>query len=104
MFRKGKSAGHRDLVILGRKCRSRSFRVGFCISRKTGNAVVRNKLRRRLREIVRGSESCLKPHWEIVIVARETTPELDFQALKKLTLKLLKKLGVLASPAALPSK
>jgi len=65
--------------------------------------VVRNKLRRRLREIMKGTESSLKPHWEIVIVAKESTPSLSFQSLRKLTQKLLKKLGVQASPVESPS-
>lgn len=49
---------------------------------------------------MRGMENCLKPHWEIVIVARETTPTLTFQGLEKLVLKQLKKLGILVSPVA----
>jgi ribonuclease P protein component len=104
VFRKGKSAGHRDLVILGRKGRTKKTRVGFCISRKTGNAVTRNKLRRRLKEIFREVEGSLKPRWEIVIVAKETTTTLSYKALKRLTLKLLDRLGVPASQVASPSK
>ena len=52
VFRKGRSASHRDLVVLGRKRRPYYPRVGFCISRKSGKAVERNKLRRRMKEIV----------------------------------------------------
>lgn len=98
VFKQGKSAGHRDLVVLARKGRARSVRVGFCISRKTGNAVIRNKLRRRLKEIIRESEQSLRPRWEIVIVAKDTSKELSFQELKRLTRKLLKKLNILALP------
>ena len=104
VFRKGKSAGHRDLVILGRRGRSKFVRVGFCISRKAGNAVVRNKMRRRLKEIIREAESELKPRWEIVIVAKESTQNLNFQELRALTLKLLTRLGVRASLVDSPSK
>lgn len=104
VFRKGKSAGHRDLVILGRRGRSKNVRVGFCISRKAGNAIVRNKMRRRLKEIFREAESDLKPRWEIVIVAKESTRNLSYQALRALTLKLLSRLGVRASSDDLPSK
>lgn len=103
VFKKGKSAGHRDLVVLARRGRSKAVRVGFCISRKTGNAVTRNKLRRRLKEILREMEDGLKPRWEIVIVAKDTSKDLSFQALRKLTRKLLTKLNVVASPAESPS-
>ena len=104
VFKKGKSAGHRDLVVLARRGRSKDVRVGFCISRKTGNAVIRNKLRRRLKEIIREMEDGLRPRWEIVIVAKETSKDLSFQALQKLTAKLLTRLKVLVSPAGSPSK
>lgn len=104
VFRKGKSAGHRDLVVLGRKGRSKKVRVGFCISRKAGKAVARNKLRRRLKEIIREVESDLRPRWEIVIVAKETTGGLNYQALRKLTRKLLTRLGARASQDESQSK
>lgn len=103
VFSRGKSAGHRDLVILARKGRAREFRVGFCISRKTGNAVTRNKLRRRLKEIIREYKDQLRPRWEIVIVAKETSKDLTYQELRKLTGKLLTKLSALASPHEQPS-
>ena len=98
VFKQGKSAGHRDLVVLARRGRSKNVRVGFCISRKTDNAVTRNKLRRRLKEIFRETEQSFKPRWEIVVVAKDTSKELSFQALRKLTVKLLTRLKVLASP------
>jgi len=103
VFRKGKSAGHRDLVILGRRGRNKDVRIGFCISRKTGNAVARNKLRRRLKEIIREMEPEFKPRWEIVIVAKERTTEMSYQALRKLALKLLKRLGALVPSDNSPS-
>ena len=100
VFRQGKSAGHRDLVVLARRGRVKAVRIGFCISRKTGNAVCRNKLRRRLKEIIREAEGRLKPRWEIVIVAKETSKDLSYQALRELTLKLLTRLSIVASPAS----
>ena len=101
VFKQGKSAGHKDLVILGRKGRSKETRVGFCISRKTGNAVARNRLRRRLKEIIRHTGG-IKPRWEIVIIAKPTSTSLSFQDLQTLTEKLLTRLGVKVSPVAQP--
>ena len=45
-------------------------RVGYTVSTKLGHAVVRNRVRRRLREIYRLNSSQLKTGWDIVIVAR----------------------------------
>ena len=44
-------------------------RVGYTVSTKLGHAVVRNRVRRRLREIYRLNSSQLKTGWEIGIVA-----------------------------------
>ena len=44
--------------------------MGYTVSVKLGHAVVRNRVRRRLREIARLNASKLKPGWDIVVVAR----------------------------------
>lgn len=98
VFRKGRSASQRDLVVLGRKRRPSGPRVGFCISRKTGGAVARNLLRRRLKEIMRELEGRLDPKWDLVIVSKQSSTTLSFQNLRSCLTSLLVKLGVLASP------
>ena len=95
VFRKGRSASHRDLVVLGRKRRPSAPRVGFCISRKTGKAVQRNRLRRRLKEIVREVEGRLDPKWDLVIVSKQGSTLLTYPHLKARLTGLLEKLGVL---------
>lgn len=98
VFRKGRSASHRDLVVLGRKRRPSGTRVGFCISRKTGKAVQRNRLRRRLKEIVREIEGRLDPKWDLVIVSKQASISLSYSHLRSRLTGLLEKLGVLAPP------
>jgi len=57
-------------------------RIGFTISRKNGNAVKRNRIRRRLREAVRlGVQDCLVPGYDYVIVARPDILTLPFAEL-----------------------
>jgi ribonuclease P protein component len=57
-------------------------RFGFTASRKTGNAVVRNRLRRRLREVVRLCKSAhLQPERDYVLIARRAALYVKFASL-----------------------
>ena len=54
-------------------------RVGFTVSKKVGNAVERNRVRRRLREMVRLSAAgCLRPGHDYVLIGRRAALELPF--------------------------
>ena len=57
-------------------------RVGFTVSKKNGNAPERNRIRRRLREVVRLSDSmALRPHHDYVLVGRRAALSRDFTAM-----------------------
>ena len=47
-----------------------SMRVGFTVSKKVGNAVERNRVRRRLREIVKRYAALMRPGYDYVLVGR----------------------------------
>ena len=59
----------------------REPRIGFTVTRKLGNAVVRNRIRRRLREAVRQAESHAEAATDYVIVARRAALTLNFERL-----------------------
>ena len=65
-------------------------RLGFTVSTKLGHAVVRNRIRRRLREIYRLNEA--KAGYDIVVVVRSAALETDCAALTKALLSLLRRL------------
>jgi len=71
-------------------------RLGLAISRKVGGAVVRNRLRRRLREVFRAERSRLQPGWDIVIVPRRQAAGAGFAALRADLLSALERAGLLA--------
>jgi ribonuclease P protein component len=58
-------------------------RIGFSVSRRVGGAVVRNQVKRRLREIVRKRLSHVAPGWDIVITARASAAEAEYGALEE---------------------
>ena len=69
--------------------------MGFTVSKKLGHAVVRNRVRRRLREVYRLHEEAFCPGWDIVVVARSRAVDAPFEKLTGSFLNLAKKAGVL---------
>lgn len=83
------------LVLYARKNRTGTNRVGITVSKKLGHAVVRNRIRRRLREIYRLNEMKFRPGWDIVVVARSRSVHASFQELTGAYLSLARKAGIL---------
>ena len=83
------------LVFYARPNRTATNRVGITASKKLGHAVVRNRVRRRLREVYRLNEELFTPGWDIVVVARSRCIDADFKKLTNAYLSLAKKAGVL---------
>lgn len=83
------------LVLYARPNRSQSNRVGITVSKKLGKAVVRNRVRRRLREVYRLHEDRFAPGWDIVVVARSRCISADFKRLTDAYLSLAEKAGIL---------
>ena len=93
----GHANGH--LVLYARKNHSANNRVGITVSKKLGGAVVRNRVRRRLREVYRLHEEQFSPGWDIVVVARSRCIKSDFQTLTNAYLSLAAKAGILKEKA-----
>jgi len=75
-----------------------SIRVGFTVSRKVGNAVVRNRVRRRLREAARMViPGRARPDLDYVLVGRQAAVARDFTALRQELLEALRRLKALAA-------
>ena len=90
---KGVADGY--LVLYARKNRSEQNRVGLTVSKKLGKAHVRNRVRRRLREVYRLHELQFQSGWDIVVVARSKAVDAPFSRLEKSYLSLAKKAGLL---------
>ena len=85
------------LVLYARKNRLGSNRIGITVSKKLGHAVVRNRTRRRLREVYRLNEEKFQPGWDLVVVARTRSVDASFDQLTKSYLRLAKKANILVN-------
>lgn len=89
----------------GAACRGRLFsvhafpnelgtpRLGLSVSRKVGNAVTRNAVRRRLREVFHATLSEIPGNWDLVVSARPAAAEASLRELKEEFARALGKLG-----------
>jgi ribonuclease P protein component len=87
VYAEGKSWAVRELVLRALPNKLNSSRFGFVVSRRVGNAVVRNHIKRLLREITRQMQ--IKPGWDIVFIARIPASDTGFEDLGKSVRKLL---------------
>lgn len=72
-----------------------SNRYGFAVGKRLGGAVVRNRVKRRLREVVR--HTTIKDGWDMVFIARQAAAEVDYHALRKATEELLARAQLLGN-------
>lgn len=95
LYSKGRSAATPWLVVYVRKTKRQRNRIGFTVSTKLGKAVVRNRVRRRLREIYRLHESSIQKGTELVVVARVRAVHATYPQLENAFLSACAKLGVM---------
>ena len=89
----GKSRVDRRLVLLFRANGSDTTRFGFSVSKRLGNAVVRNRIKRRLKSAAK--EASVREGWDLVVIARQGARTADYWALKRSLDKLLARSGAL---------
>jgi ribonuclease P protein component len=94
VYDRGKALTSKELVVRMLPNNLGITRYGLTVSRRIGKAVVRNKIKRRLREILR--KTGLKPGWDIIIIARNTAASADFTTLGRSVENLLMKAGLTA--------
>ena len=94
LYSKGKSAAAATLAVYCRKTGREGNRVGYTVSNKIGNAVTRNRIRRRLREIYRLHEGELQRGYDVVIVARHRAGEADYRRLERDLLRVFSSLSL----------
>ncbi len=90
IFNAGKSFANRELVIYYvKKTNQTHFRVGLSVGKKIGNAVMRNHIKRYLREAFISLEDNIKSDLDLVIIARNPTVNMDYHQIKRSLTHLL---------------
>lgn len=95
MYRKGASAVGGGMVVYCGKNKLGHNRLGITTSVKLGHAVVRNRARRRLREVYRLNGDKLRTGYDIILVARSRTAKMPWEELNGTFLRLCRKLDLL---------
>ena len=95
IYRKGRSAVSGGVVVYCMKNRKGMSRLGVTVSTKLGHAVVRNRVRRRLRELYRLHKQEMLSGYDVIVVARVRAAEMPYAKLEKQYLHCLSQLGLL---------
>ena len=94
IYAKGRSGVSPYLVVYVRPNRRWHNRLGVTVSTKLGHAVVRNRVRRRLREIFRLNQKALAQGYDFILVARTRAVGAEYRELERAFLGVCGRLGV----------
>lgn len=84
VYREGRRRASKQFVVFARATSpEQATRFGVSVKRALGSAVERNRIRRRIREIVRLHRGELPAGWDVVIHPRATVAEAEFAALSE---------------------
>ncbi|MBM4235064.1 MAG: ribonuclease P protein component [Firmicutes bacterium] len=86
VYRYGRTVVSKNIVLYYCPNGSECNRIGFSISKKVGGSVIRNRIKRFFKEAFLNLENRLKKGYDIILIARNPSADLDFhEALRELT-------------------
>jgi len=89
IYKYGKNYWNRNLVLYIRENGSEETRVGFTITKKIGNAVVRNKIKRRMKGIYKSNFHNIKGGYDLIFIPKRNVVELSFHELESAMVHIL---------------
>lgn len=105
VYRGGKSFANGQFVVYWSKQKiADPFRLGVSASKKIGNAVVRNRMRRLVKEIVRLNAERIVPNVDFILIVRKPAVEMSTKDLERSVLHVLKRAGLLKNGQQQPVK
>ena len=97
--RSGHRCSHPLLLLFTQDNNRASARFAITVSRRVGNAVARNRVRRRIREAIRQHLENVPPGWDFLFVARGGAAVASYQELAEAVAELLNRAGALKGQA-----
>lgn len=99
VYRQGKSVANHQFVLYYKKRQAKPeeeipFRLGVSVSKKLGNAVVRNYLRRVMKEIVRLHADHVTAGVDIILIARKPVAGMGYAEIEKSLLHVMRRAGL----------
>lgn len=95
VYRRGKSVSDKYFVLIYVKTKTPHLKVGFSVSKKLGNAVSRNFMKRRMKEVFFSMLGNVSKKSLIVFVPRQRAKDLEYSQILSSMRGLLKKAGLL---------
>lgn len=95
VYKSGKNYWNRNLILYVRENGLEESRIGISITKKVGNAVIRNKIKRRIREVNRDNLINIKKGYDIVIIPKKNAVDLSFKDLESAVRHIYKVSGLL---------
>ncbi len=89
VFKKGRAFRNRQFTMLAYRNVDFQTRIGFTVTTKYGTAVERNRIKRRLREIIRTNKKDILHGYDIVLIPKQITKEMDYKSLESSTIHIM---------------
>ena len=93
-YARGRSQSASLFTLVYARSRNESVRVGFSVSKRVGNAVQRNRAKRRMRAALTPMLGCIAGGFNVIFVAKPDVPEAPFAELGKQMETLLRRAGL----------
>lgn len=84
VFQRGTSVANRQFVVYQLKQKAQTnIRFGISVSKKLGNAVQRNRIKRQIKEVLRDEMPSLYQDRDVIIIARKPVSEMNYDEIRK---------------------
>lgn len=89
VYNGGKSYWNRNLILYVRKNDLKNSRIGITITKKIGNAVVRNRIRRRMKEIIRLKLGNIKNGYDLILIPKKNVQDISYKDLESAMIHIM---------------